>query len=170
MLLSHQQGLCLFSKPDVPKASAACHSWEAVFRGCVTAPSDDVASGDPEPVPHQGRGGAQHEGVGAGNAPPIFQSWGETSRKNPKHSRWKQQREQTAGRRDSRGRGRRAARCPACGGQNLCGAYARSALAVSASKPENKSSRRPHAFTHKTNYGSGPEAPAALTSQYSFPP
>lgn len=59
---------------------------------------------------------------------------------------------------------------PACGGQNLCGAYARSALAVSASKPENKSSRRPHAFTHKTNYGSGPEAPAALTSQYSFPP
>lgn len=104
MLLSHQQGLCLFSKPDVPKASAACHSWEAVFRGCVTAPSDDVASGDPEPVPHQGRGGAQREGVGAGNAPPIFQSWGETSRKNPKSSRWKQQREQTARRRDGRGR------------------------------------------------------------------
>lgn len=33
-------------------------------------------------------------------------------------------------------------------GRNLCGAYARSALVVSASKPENKSSRRPHAFTH----------------------
>lgn len=99
------------------KASAACHSREAVFQGCVTAPSDDVASGHPEPAPHQGGGGAQCEGVGAGNAPPIFQSWGETGRKSPKSSHWKRQREKTARCRDSRGRGWQAPRCPACGGQ-----------------------------------------------------
>lgn len=114
MLLSHQQGLCLFSKPDVTKASAHATAGKPFSRAVSPLPlmtwHQVTQSQLPIEVEPNMKGSGQE-------MPHLFQSWGETSRKSPKPSHWKRQREKTARCRDSRGRGWQAPRCPACGGQ-----------------------------------------------------
>lgn len=129
MRLSHQQGPCFFSEPDarcprrhphqgvsgVPQPGSRCPPLPG------PPPPDDVASGHPEPALHQGGGGAQHEGVGAGNAP-VVQSWGETRRKslNPATGSGSRKTQPDAGTAEAGAGGHRGALCAV--GTNLCGA------------------------------------------------